>query len=47
MADRNPIVSAWIICLELADNSSICGDVYGRDYQGTSTLLVFEKICLA
>lgn len=47
MADRNPIVSAWIICLELAGNSSIYGDVYGRDYQDTGTLLVFEKICLA
>lgn len=47
MADRNPIVSAWLICLELAGNSSIYGDVYGRDYQGTGALLVFEEICLA
>lgn len=47
MADRNPIVSVWLIRLELAGNSSIYGDVYGRDYQGASTLLVFEKICLA
>ena len=47
MADRNPIVFAWLICLELAGNSSIYGDVHGRDYQGTGTLLVFEEICLA
>ena len=47
MADRNPIVSVWLICLELAGNSSIYGDVYGRAYQGTGTLLVFEEICLA
>lgn len=47
MADRNPIVSVWLICLELTGNSSIYGDVYGRDYQGTGTLLVFEEICLA